>query len=140
MPETASSVKIANLMLVSLTSPPNQPYDLMTSTMAKVFMIDRDQFYFQLGMKLRSKREKAGLTQADLAGAIGISRTSLTNMECGKQRLLVDQLAIICRELEIDPSELIPLDQPAQKLKRAELADIPVVANFLQTVTGGSAR
>src|SRR5665213_3595571 len=98
-------------------------------------MIDRDQFYTELGARLRAKRESVGLTQADLAAIAGISRTSLTNIEAGRQRILVDQLALICGKLGVAAAELIPTDFPAPKASQVKLSQIPVVANFVQSVT-----
>lgn len=101
-------------------------------------MIDRDQFYFRLGTKLRVERERLGLTQAGLASVIGISRTSLTNIECGKQRLLVDQLAVICRELRVSPADIMPVEVAGPPMRQQKLADLPIVANFVQSVTSGA--
>jgi transcriptional regulator with XRE-family HTH domain len=103
-------------------------------------MIDRDQFYIEMGERLRAKREAFGLTQAEVAEAIGISRTSLTNIECGRQRILVDQLALICGKLRASPSDMIPAGAPAPQMSHARLAEIPVVANFLQSMARGKTR
>jgi transcriptional regulator with XRE-family HTH domain len=100
-------------------------------------MIDRNQFYIELGARLRAKRETAGLKQSDIAEAVGISRTSLTNIECGRQRLLVDQLSMICTRLGTSPEEIIPGEIAAPKSAQARLAKIPVVANFLNSVKSG---
>lgn len=97
-------------------------------------MLDRDQFYAVLGAKLRAKREALGLRQSEVAEAVGISRTSLTNIECGRQRILVDQLAVICNKLAVNTSELIPLDVPRAKSVQAKLAEMGVVKNFLEAV------
>ena len=37
-----------------------------------------------LGQRIRTLREHAGMTQADLGAAIGVSRTHVTNIERGK--------------------------------------------------------
>lgn len=100
-------------------------------------MIDRDQFYIEFGAKLRIKREELGLRQAEVAEAAGISRTSLTNIECGRQRVLVDQLALMCRKLGVSPSDLIPMEVARPKPEQAKLAKIAVVANFLESVARG---
>jgi transcriptional regulator with XRE-family HTH domain len=97
-------------------------------------MIDRARFYAELGSKLRATREAKGLRQAELAEAVGISRTSLTNIECGRQRVLVDQLAVICGKLGTSPAELIPDQAPHSKGAQDKLANIAVVANFLESV------
>lgn len=103
-------------------------------------MLAREQFYIELGARLRSKREASGLTQADVAEVAGISRTSLTNIEGGRQRILVDQLALICAKLGMKTSEVIPEEAPAAAPSKDRLSEMPVVASFLQSVADRGAR
>jgi transcriptional regulator with XRE-family HTH domain len=124
-------------MLVSLTSPPNQKYALPSGRGILMPTIDRDQFYIELGNRLRVKREKSELTQAEVAEAAGISRTSLTNIEGGRQRILVDQLASICSKLNTTMDDVVPTGAMKQKKPHDKLTEIPVVANFLQSVGRG---
>jgi transcriptional regulator with XRE-family HTH domain len=97
-------------------------------------MAERDPFYVALGARVRAQREKLRLTQADLADAVGISRTSLTNIESGRQRILVDQLAGLSRKLLISPAELIPIENDGGKKLSRTLTDIPAVATFVESV------
>ena len=99
-------------------------------------MLDKNEFYTLLGANLRAKREALGLRQAEVAESVGISRTSLTNIECGRQRILVDQLAMICTKLAVTPAELIPVEAPRHRPAQAKLAQIPVVKSFLKAVEG----
>ncbi len=48
------------------------------------------------------------LTQAELGGAVGLTRTSITNIERGRQRILVHTLFEIAAELGIEPRDLLP--------------------------------
>jgi DNA-binding XRE family transcriptional regulator len=45
--------------------------------------------YVKAGRCLRSAREAAGRTQVEVASAVGLTRTSLTNIEKGRQKLLL---------------------------------------------------
>ncbi len=65
-------------------------------------------FSLVLGQKLQVKREKAGMTQATLAEVIGMSRTSITNMEAGKQGPTVYGLVQIARALGCSVQSLLP--------------------------------
>lgn len=67
-----------------------------------------DDFYVRLGLRLRERRKNAGLTQQDLANALQLSRTSITNMEGGRQPLLVHTLVAAASAVGVAPSELIP--------------------------------
>jgi transcriptional regulator with XRE-family HTH domain len=100
-------------------------------------MAHRDQFYIELGNRLRVKREKSELTQAEVAEAAGISRTSLTNIEGGRQRILVDQLAVICNKLNTTMDDIVPTGAMKPKKVQDKLTKIPVVASFLQSVAAG---
>jgi len=75
-------------------------------------------FYETLGARLKARREEIHLRQAELAESVGLSRTSITNIERGRQRLFLDQFAEICRNLKVVPAEMIPqpLSQNAKRL------------------------
>ncbi len=54
-----------------------------------------------LGYRLQSLREEKGLTQGELAERIGLTRTSVTNMEAGRQNITVNLLYKIADELSV---------------------------------------
>ncbi|WP_186136211.1 helix-turn-helix domain-containing protein [Burkholderia gladioli] len=74
-------------------------------------------FYEKLGARIKARREEIHLRQAELAESIGLSRTSVTNIERGRQRLFLDQFADICRVLKVAPSQMIP-DPASQDSER----------------------
>lgn len=67
-----------------------------------------DEVYAMVGERIRAAREQHGLTQEDLAAAIGLTRTSITNIERGRQRLLLHTLCDIAGILRIEPASLLP--------------------------------
>ena len=56
---------------------------------------------------------------------MGLSRTAITNIECGRQRLLVDQLVEIARTIGVPPADLLPAVMAATD---APVGDVSVVA------------
>jgi transcriptional regulator with XRE-family HTH domain len=50
------------------------------------------ELYRQLGREVAKRREALGLTQAQVAVQLGLTRASLANLENGRQRILVHQL------------------------------------------------
>jgi len=60
------------------------------------------------GDKVRSTRAHKGWTQEFLAEKAGISRTSLSNIEIGRQRLTLFTLAKIALALECEWMDLLP--------------------------------
>jgi transcriptional regulator with XRE-family HTH domain len=65
-------------------------------------------FYRQLGANIRKCREGRKLSQEALARLIGLTRTSLTNIESGRQHPPLHTFCDIAEQLEVKYSELIP--------------------------------
>ena len=66
--------------------------------------------YARLGSLLRSYRNNKGLTQEDVAIAIGlegIDRRQVGRMESGELGVSVHRLLELCKIIDADPSELI---------------------------------
>lgn len=54
-----------------------------------------------LGDFLRRQRQRRGLTQAEMADELGISRRYLVEIEQGKPSLYTDRLFALLRELDV---------------------------------------
>ena len=67
-----------------------------------------DWLYREFGRRLRTARRAVGLTQADVAVRVGLSRTSLTNIERGRQHVLLHMLFDLASAVGKSPSELFP--------------------------------
>lgn len=61
------------------------------------------------GLKIQNARKDYGLTQAELAEAVGISRTSLANIEGGKQSMTIKTLRPLCLELQLSADDLLEI-------------------------------
>jgi transcriptional regulator with XRE-family HTH domain len=68
-----------------------------------------EDFYRDIGRAIQRIREERGLTQEALASLISLTRTSVTNIEKGRQRFLVHTLVDFARALGVPASELIPV-------------------------------
>ena len=64
----------------------------------------------RVGLRIAEARNAAGLTQQQLAEVIGLTRTSVTNMEVGRQSIDAVQLAQIARALRTTLDALLPAD------------------------------
>ena len=98
-----------------------------------------ENFNEELGRRIRAARE-GKLTQAELGASVGLSRTAITNIECGRQRLLVDQLVGIARAIGIAPADLLPplaADVPAGDVA---VVAMPTVQKFVATVRRTTTR
>lgn len=64
--------------------------------------------YSILGARLKQRRIRLGLTQGDLADMVSISRTSIANIEQGRQRLPIHVLIELSISLQSNVSDFIP--------------------------------
>lgn len=67
-----------------------------------------NNFLSTFGTNVRNKREGLDLKQEELARMIGLGRTSITNIESGRQDIPITRLMILCVALKCNPSELLP--------------------------------
>lgn len=63
--------------------------------------------------KIRSLRMQLGLREADMAGALGMSRSAYSRLECGLTHMDMERLAAIAQVLGVPPWELVlPEERP----------------------------
>jgi len=64
------------------------------------------QIDLQIGHKIRTKRRKLGITQADLSKKLSISPSYLNLIESGKRKVNVDLLLKLASEINIEISDI----------------------------------
>ena len=69
---------------------------------------EEDALYRELGQRLRSVRKERSLTQDQVATAISMERTSISNVESGRQRLPLHTLYQYCSVLGVDVAHVLP--------------------------------
>src|SRR4051812_27261478 len=69
---------------------------------------DDNGIYRSIGQRIREQRDRRSMTQADLAQAISLTRTSITNIEKGRQKLMIHTLFEVARVLGVSPQTLLP--------------------------------
>jgi transcriptional regulator with XRE-family HTH domain len=77
-------------------------------TEAGADMDNRDAFYRQVGMRIRDKRRERGLSQEGLAAAVGLKRPSISNIEKGRQNILLHTFHEIAESLDVQAADLLP--------------------------------
>lgn len=60
-----------------------------------------------VGAKIEQIRKVLGITQDELAKRVGMNRTSVTNIEIGRQRLLLDTVERFAKALGTSPRNLM---------------------------------
>lgn len=87
--------------------------------------IPQGPYYKAVGAKIRTARRAANVTQFQLANAIGMTRTSITNMERGRQPIYLHTVSKIADTLRVSVSDLLPEPATLDTNLAAKLEGIP---------------
>lgn len=82
--------------------------------MSRVVELDsraEHDFYTSFGERVRAARRASNLSQEALAGHVGLTRSSIANLESGRQHPPVYILALLADALSIPESDLLPVRQ-----------------------------
>lgn len=97
----------------------------------------RRRFYQDLGKRIKEKRLKKGFSQNGVATAIGLSRTSLTNIEKGRQNLLLHTFLDIADALQVKAKDLLPEEaNPSEDMQKKLNAVAPEFRDFVKQTIG----
>ncbi len=75
-----------------------------------------ERLYKKFGMKLRTARIRSRLTQEDVAKKVGLSRTSITNIESGRQHIPLHVVYTLASAVGMTPASLLPDELPDQEV------------------------
>ncbi|MFH8564628.1 helix-turn-helix domain-containing protein [Streptomyces sp. NPDC017988] len=67
-----------------------------------------DDFYERFGESVRRARTALGMSQQTLGSAVGLNRTSISNIEQGRQRVALHMLYELASALKVEPERLLP--------------------------------
>ncbi len=67
-----------------------------------------DNVYAEIGRQIRQLRMKKGLTQERMAELVSLTRTSITNIEKGRQKLPIHTLYVLANALGAQARDLLP--------------------------------
>jgi transcriptional regulator with XRE-family HTH domain len=66
------------------------------------------ELYREIGTRIRRERDSLGFSQIDLATEVGLTRTSIVNIESGRQRLPIHVLYSIASAMGVSAYCLLP--------------------------------
>jgi DNA-binding XRE family transcriptional regulator len=101
--------------------------------------------YRKLGENIRKCRTQRKLSQDELAKLVGLNRTSMTNIEKGRQHPPLHTLCEIIEHLKVDISELLPRPMEMQNpldlkaLARPQVRGDEELAFIETAIKGGKA-
>jgi transcriptional regulator with XRE-family HTH domain len=70
--------------------------------------IDEATLYMWIGERLRARRDELGMKQGELADAVGVKRSSISNIESGRQKAPLHLLYRLSAILGIDIAAILP--------------------------------
>lgn len=68
--------------------------------------------FFEFAKLIRKKRESLFITQKEMAFRVAIAQSAYNKIENGNQEPSFNQLIRICKELELDLTEILELKKP----------------------------
>lgn len=68
------------------------------------------ELYAEFGRIVRHRRAELGMSQAEVAERIELTRASISNLEAGRQRPQLHQVYVLARILETTVNDLLPPD------------------------------
>lgn len=76
-----------------------------------------DTFYAITGRNIKNVRIAHGVSQTQLAHLIGFNRSSVANLEAGRQRIALHLFFLIAEALDAHPNEILPDVQLLEEIK-----------------------
>lgn len=84
-------------------------------------MNGHEDFYRVVGERIRDKRQERGLSQEGLAKAVGLKRPSMSNIENGRQNILLHTFFDIIETLDTNAGALLPEKLVPESVKMPDL-------------------
>ena len=109
-------------------------------------MRDRNDMQKRIGERLRLARERAGLSQGQVAKMLGLHRPSVTELESGRRKLSAVELGQLARIYSVDtdwlscakdvndPPDSDRLQIAAREMAKLEQEDFDLVIDFLKSL------
>jgi len=76
---------------------------------------------YRTGAQIRAAREAKDLKQSEVAKLVGVASSTFANWEQGTNRPNADQLAVLCRVLDVSADSLLELGTPVVSKADEEL-------------------
>jgi transcriptional regulator with XRE-family HTH domain len=89
--------------------------------------VRKSEFQVSLGDRLRTARTNCGLSQSGLGNLMDLSRSTITNVEAGRQGVSAHDVLLYSEILRVDPGWLLAGDRapaPGPVLKAGELDQV----------------
>jgi transcriptional regulator with XRE-family HTH domain len=99
-----------------------------------------DTFYEEFGARVRRARQQAGVSQEQLGHLVGLNRSSISNVEIGRQRVPLHMLMEFANALEVPAGSLLPTAPSESDPLRGVPAESRSFVEDVLNTAAGSAR
>ena len=102
-----------------------------------------------IATRLRAAREKAGLSQGQVAKLMGIHRPTISEIEAGRRRVLAEELSLFAKTYDVSVSWLtnnapeVPdpeVELAARELAKLKREDLDSLLQLLRTLRKAESR
>lgn len=94
----------------------------------------------EFGARIRAARKKVGLTPKALADLVGLSRSSIVNLEAGRQRAPIHMIWKLADALDLPVADLLPDPQARSTVSKPAVYRVLKQEPRLDDMSSGSAR
>lgn len=95
-------VRVKYVVIVCISCAKYKQFACRTRVAYTKNMVEEEAGYYrELGQRIQRARIAKGLTQEGLASAVGLTRTSVVNIEKGRQKVLAHTLVRLARSLHV---------------------------------------
>lgn len=94
----------------------------------------------EFGARIKAARKKVGLTPKALGALIGLSRSSIANLEAGRQRAPIHVLWNLADALGISVADLVPDPQTRKPVMKTAVTRVLKQEPRLGNMSSGAAR
>jgi transcriptional regulator with XRE-family HTH domain len=101
--------------------------------------VDENLLYQMVGERVKRARKAAGLSQAKLAKKLGMSRTSVVNIEAGRQRPPLHVLWNIAEHVRTEPALLVPRLDEYEAIGKPVKLDADTIEQIERAASGDPA-
>lgn len=86
-----------------------------------------NQFLYDMGYRIYTRRRELEYTQEFLADTVGVSVQTISNIECGKKAVRPENLAKICKALDVSADYILLGMKSAEQVSGVtkKLAQLP---------------
>jgi transcriptional regulator with XRE-family HTH domain len=105
-------------------------------------LVNRELLLREFGILLAGERRRRNVSQAQLAARAGLSRTSITNIERGRQPIQLYQLYLFASLLQVEVAKLLPKEATVVEAaaQRATDKEAQYIADAIRVLTRPSRK